>query len=480
MLLRLLGLRRWALLASVAFFALSFATVPSVNRVSGRTTVVALAPLLGAMSIHITWKRTGRPLLLMLSLGLVLLSLLAKETALACPILFGALTWITASEGGLELKTPLRDAAIYLVPVAVYVVWRLLAVGTQMGYDGSLTAGIGSIRNLATHGAIAFAPWMSGLSARMALLALLATAWLSRAEDRMSIAGFLMMLVMLLPVSNLPPRSNYTYAALPGAAILFGSLARCCSRGSLAAIPVVLLLGSFLAARDEAGRMVDASEYTERIIDRLIELDLETRGAGPVFVSGIEYEKAGYGTLWPNAFREALATRGHDPRHTIVDAELFWEELLAARELDESTVGHFSELKGNEWHTLAFRPSDRSWGASEGVVCLPIEDGFFTATDSLWKANSCMLVTGRACSLAIHDPLSDGISILSAAETGGDTLWFDLEGSRAWLLSRPPFPVVVLGECADQSRLVFSSRRLWLPVVLELMRVKSSELEEAT
>ena len=477
-LLRSFGIRRWVLLGSVAFFALSFAAVPSVCRVSGRTTVAALAPLLGAMILHVKWKEIGKPVLLAGSLLLVLVSLLFKETALACPLVFATLTAFSGKKKRRGLGVLARDFLLYLIPIAVYLAWRVAVVGTQLGYAESSALGPYIVRNLAIHGAAAFAPWMSGLSARLSLLVLLLAAWLLRSERGLSPAGLLVMLGMLLTVSNLPPRTYYTYAALPGAAMIFAGLARACSRRFLAVVPVVLILGSFLAARDEAGRVAEASAYTEGVIGHLVSLDGEVPGTGPIFISGIEGEVAGYGTLWPNTYDEAIRTRGTSPDHLILDREGFWEGLLLAFEDDSAVVAGFAHLSDGDWNTVAFRPAERYWGDREVVMEASAVDGIIHVTDSVWLANSCEIVSPERCSLALIDPLTGSLSRITGEDRqGSEGLIFDLESSSSWLLAEPPFTLLVLGaDDADQVRVQFTSNRLWIDRVRERLDAKAENL----
>ncbi|MBN2586489.1 MAG: hypothetical protein JXA64_09810 [Candidatus Fermentibacteraceae bacterium] len=480
LLLRQFGTDRRVLLAALAFFAFSFSVVPSVCRVSGRTTVAALVPLLGAMNLHVLWKRKGNELFLVASLLLVLASLLTKETALACPIMFGAVSTFLYNEEKSALRVFSRDFLIYMLPVLVYALWRLAAVGSRMGYAESGSFGVFMIRNLALLGTQVFSPWLSGLSARMALLVLPVGAWLLRGKDGLGLLGLVLMLGMLVTVSNLPPRPYYAYAAIPGATLLFAALARACSGKSrlMAAVPVLLLLGSFLEARDEAGRLSQASEYTETLIGHLAELEERTPGEGPLIVSGYRSQVAGYGTLWPGAYSEALGTRGLVPGRPIRFLDgYFFTVLLESMECESGVTSYFAEYTGNGWETAAFRPGDRKWDESGATLASEAGSGSVAISDSLWMRNSCFIVTSSPCSLGVIDPMADSLVVYRGAHFSGDTTWFDLENSRAWLISNPPFSLFVLSSPGmEPGEVYFSPRRIWLPVIEERLRLKDSQI----
>jgi len=112
LLLKQLDFGKWTILAGAAFFALSYSVVPSVCRVSGRTTVAALVPLLGAMNLHLVWKRKGKRLYLLTALLMVLISLLVKETTLASPLAFASISvFILQRERGRERERERERAA---------------------------------------------------------------------------------------------------------------------------------------------------------------------------------------------------------------------------------------------------------------------------------------------------------------------------------------------------------------------------------
>jgi hypothetical protein len=478
LLLKQFGTDRWVLLAALAFFALSFSAVPSVCRVSGRTTVAALVPLLGAMNLHVLWKRKGNDLFLVSSLLLVLASLLTKETALACPIIFGAISAFLYRKGKGGLRVFSRDFLIYMLPVLVYALWRLAAVGSRMGYAESGSLGVFMIRNLALLGTQVFSPWFTGLSARMALLVLPVGAWLLRGRDGLGLLGLILMLSMLVTVSNLPPRPCYAYAALPGATLLFAALARACSGKArlMAAVPVLLLLGSFLEARDEAGRMSQASEYTETLIGHLGELEARTPGEGPLIVSGYRSRVAGYGTLWPGAYSEALGTRGLVPGRPIRILDgYFCDVLLESMEREPGVTAYFAEYTGDGWETVPFRPGERRWDEGGATQSSEVLNGAVAISDSLWIRNSCFIVSSSPCSLGVIDPMADSMFVLRGAHSSGDTVWFDLENSRAWLVSTTPFDLFVLTspEMSPGSA-HFSFRRFWLSGLNERLLQKEA------
>lgn len=482
MLIRQMGLDKWTSLAALAFFALSFSVVPSVCRVSGRTTLAALVPLLGAMNLHLMWLRKRRRVYLILSLLLVLASLMTKETALACPLVFAALGVFHHGSRQGAPKVFLRNLLVYMVPVAVYGVWRLAAVGTMLGYAESSSIGPYMIRNITLLAAGTFSPWLSGLSARMALIVLVAAGWMLRGKDGLGLLGLFLIFTMLITVSNLPARSYYAYAALPGTALLFASLTRICRdrRGLLAALPVLLILGSFLESRDEVGRMSQVSQYTQDLLDSMAELVERTPGDGPIIVSGIRTQLAGYGTLWPGAFEEALTTRDiRSSRRVGFQDEYFWEVMLPMVGEDGGDSVYFAQFSSSGWRILPFFVSDRNWIGRECVLNAAASNGAITVSDTLRQFNSCYLVTSGPCSLGVMDPLSNTVSVLNGVRQAGDTAWFDLENSRAWLLSETPFQLYILSGHSDQSATAhFSFERIWLGTLEERRSQKNMLLPD--
>jgi len=336
------------------------------------------------------------------------------------------------------------------------------------------------VRNIIMLVVLTFKPWLSGLSVRVALLTVAVLVWLLRDRDGLSMLGAAVMLSLLLTVSNLPPRPYYAYAGLPGAAIMFAALSRMIRRSdnrALLLIPLLLILGTYLEARDEVGRLSVASDCTEGIIDRLAEADSSLPGEGSMVLSGITQEVAGYTTLWPGAFREALATRGIEPNHEIAGIEHYWETIYCSMQSDSSLVVHFIDFSNGSWTSSTFMPSERIWIEDTVEVTVEVKEASVTISDSLWMFNSCRILSIEPCSLAVIDPFSHSLHKYLPVESEGDTLWFDLEDARAWILSERPFYLHILhSRRGSIDSILFSSRRLWLPDVMARIEGKEAQM----
>ncbi len=452
---------------SAAFFLLSQAAVPSFARISGRTTPVAIAPLLGAVIAHYAYITGKKKSHLFLAMLLFLSSLFAKETALACAPLFGLVSMhlITSEKPRLFF----RHTALYLVPTFIYLAWRIYWLGLTLGYSESTGFGLFMVNNLATLVKIQFSPWLDGLSVR--ILTVLGTVLLftSKADwsRKLLLAGFI--ILPLLTVANLPPRTYYAYAALPGAALLFGAAAGSL-KGRWRVLTPVILLGCFLVSRDELARFRNADAYTRSIIDRLADLESSYPDGTLIFVSGIKSGVAGYGTIWPGAYREALSTIGV-AGSGVFDETSFWEEawpIIAAGGEPECIFADFST---DSTMVIPFRPSARF--DATGIDSIIIGDReILSISDDLWMMNSCLATS--QISLFVSDPFDEkGWVEIQPAAIRGDSILFDLESSTAWLLSRDSGGYLHVAGPESDRLLLFSCERLWLDHLLERMEMKA-------
>ena len=203
-------------LAGTMLFAVSWAVIPSAGRVSGRPGMLAMAFMLGALLLHSesiirrSWRRR------IVAAALFLCSLLSKETMLLSAPLFGLQAAVLGDERK-PIRTFLGHSALYSLPVALYLVWRLAWLGTQLGYAESTSFGLLMMRNLVTLARMPFSPWLDGLPVRIVLvgsavmLAFIAKPW----RRKLFLTG-----LFVLPAStvlNLPPRPDSAYALLPAA-----------------------------------------------------------------------------------------------------------------------------------------------------------------------------------------------------------------------------------------------------------------------
>ena len=465
LLLKELGFRNLALFFGVAFFLLSAAGPPSVARISGRTTVIAMLPLLAGFIFHARWVKHGDRRNLAAGMVLLLVSLLAKETALAAPLSFGAISlYMRGDENShLRWREASRDILLYCIPIAVYLLWRTLFGLLSTNYDASLSYGFFMIKNLAVLGAIPWSPWFDGLSIRMLVVLLIALLALPFAS-RLKILFLLMTVSLLLTVSNLPPNPVYAYAALPACAILVSGLSMMLKKRIAVTLFILLSAGSFLASRDEISRIIQASDYVDHLVDQIRIIDEECPGRTPIFLSGIQFMVAGYGTIWEGSMEDVFETAGFETDRLFADDGCFWEYVYALHKDNGLAVCHFVHLGKDSFNVREFSTASRIWSGTERHTTVLSENGVLWIDDSLFMFNSLAVPhPGEGLLIDITDPrCPQEISFLEPTCISEDTAFFDLEGSIQWLLSDPPFSIRLISPGRISDSVVFSTRRFWL------------------
>ena len=465
LLLRELGFRNLSLFFGVAFFLLSAVGPPSVARVSGRTTIIAILPLLAGFICHARWLKHGDRHNLVAGMALLLVSLFAKETALAAPLSFGAISlYMRGRENSrLRLREASRDILLYCIPVAIYLLWRAVFGLLSTNYDESFSFGFFMVKNLAVLGAIPWSPWFDGLPVRMLVVLFIAVLALPFSK-RLKILFLMMTTSLLLTVSNLPPRPIYAYAALPACAILISGLSMLLKKRIAVTLFILLSTGSFLASRDEVSRIIQASDYVDHLVAQIGIIDEEYPGRTPVFLSGIQFAVAGYGTVWEGSLEDVLETAGFETDRLFADDGHFWEYIYSIHKDNGHASCFFVNMDKDTFNVREFSTASRIWSGNERMITVLLENGVLWIDDSLFMFNSFAIpCVGEELLLVITDPLcSQETSLLEPAYIRGDTAFFDLEGSIQWLLSDPPFSIRIVGQDRIANSAVFSTRRLWL------------------
>ncbi len=470
--LRLSGDSRRAAIAA-AFFLVSFAAVPSFARVSGRTAPASMAPFIAAILFHSRYASGRNPADLIAGLVLFLVSLFTKETALLCVPVFGLVSIHLGASDRRGLRTVASITALYLIPAAIYIAWRLYWLGFELGYSESERLGFFMVTNLLTLLRMPFSPWLDGIPLRMLALLAFSMLFFVRCPWRTRLMMLSLLLLPIATVANLPPRSYYAYACLPGAALIFGSAAGSV-RGRIGGLLISLaLLGCFLSARDELSRFRLADAYTQRTIRVLDSLEASSPEGSLIFPGGIEEQVAGYGTIWSGAYGEALSTIGGDGSR-MFEQESFWEECWPLVDAGEEPATVFARLSGAGYETLVFDPAARfeSPAAPDSAV-LPYR-GRIRLTPGLLRMNSCS--SSADTRLYLPDPFEQQtwIEIEPFAVTDESAV-FDLENTPGWLLADPDgCGLLVQG---GRSGVVFSGERLWLEPLRERLAVKESNLQ---
>jgi hypothetical protein len=276
-------------------------------------------------------------------------------------------------------------------------------------------------------------------------------------------------------VCNLPPRSYYAYAALPGTALLFGMTAGSLKNRAGGVLVSVALLGCFLSARDEVSRFRQADSYTARTIRTLDSLSAFNPGGTLFFISGIEFDVAGYGTLWPGAYSEALSTIGADGSG-LFDEEAFWEACWPVLEQGGNPACVFARLSEEGYETLSFDPGARFRAVIRPDTVMSSRNNRIVIDGSLWRMNSCRIAgAGR---VLLQDPFApEGWIEIRPSEMRSDTAVYDLENTVGWLLADTSGSGVILLPDGD-SEAVFSMDRLWLEPLRQRLALKTESMQQ--
>lgn len=474
-LLRRLGMPDGAVFWGTLLFAVSWAVVPSAGRISGRTTMLATAPMLLALILHGAWLGRRRTWILAGACTAFLASLLFKETMLLAAPLFG-LQAASAEGDARPVRRFAASTCAFLIPTLLYSLWRLAWIGPVLSYGESSTIGPFMLRNLAALSVMPFSPWLDSIPARVvllgsaALLVFLRGSWWRRAW----IAGLLVL--PLATVTNLPPRSDFAYAALPFAAVVIALLARGSRRIRSHVLPAVIVIGCALSARDEVSRLSQAGAYTSATIRSL--RDLAARAPGEqIFLEGIEYGISGYGTLWPGAFDSALETAGSGDGSRLHDAGSFWETAWPVVSTGDCYRFTLARADGGGWRTIRSEIEAGLLYETVPDTLLALDPCSGTAVDRALGRRSTLVLAGADADarVLLSDPFDPcSLVAIPPARVIGDTLFFDLESSTAWLIHRSgDFHGILLVDAPGRSSTVLlTSSRLWTEEIARRLEMK--------
>lgn len=478
-LLRRLGFSWEACFWGVLLFAVSWAMVPSAGRISGRTTMLATAPMLFSLIIHSMWLKKRKMGLLILSCSGLLASLLFKETMLLCAPLFG----LAALDSGCYRNrkwtiTLLQQTGIYLIPTLIYIVWRLAWIGSVVSYSDSFHFGFFMLKDLSTLAVMPFSPWLDSIPARLFLLASL-TAFIVTTgiwRRKALIAGLL--ILPLITVLNLPPRADFAYAALPFAAVLISSIAERKQNSSSRIVFGLFILGCALSARDEVSRLLQAGDYTKTTINNINALDSRIEPGIPAFLSGVDWEVAGYGTLWPNMFGVAGETIGFSYDSEFHTADMFLEVAFLSFESEEEFNCVFARLGPDGFEPIRLSVSRDYFHATLPDLEIALDNQCWIEFSYELLQYSSLAVPGGGsdCKLLLSDAFNPcSLIVVEATSFNGDTAMFDLQRQESWLLGR--------GVLAIQSsnlihKIFFTTDRLWLSEMLSRTAMKEEQLRK--
>jgi hypothetical protein len=223
-----------------------------------------------------------------------------------------------------------------------------------------------------------------------------------------------------------------------------------------------------LAARDEFARLDAASRAAGESLDALCEMHGSLPESTVVILSGLSFEEAGYGTIWPDAYEEALRTRGLEGGPHLFDQdqiwELAWPDISSGEELDLV----FARLCGGTTRTvsLTIQPGRFPDGLPEipveigccGRIVLGPEHGMYATLSAAPATSEAILLVPdlfEPCSLVALLPFG----------SSGETVDFDLSSQPAWLASSGAPFTIRLDAVPEPRTVLLSSRELWLPAL---------------
>ncbi len=443
--------------------------------------MLATAPMIASLILHSMWLDKKKLVLLILSCSAFLASLLFKETMLLCAPLFAlAALYQGCSNDRKWAITFSKQTAIYLIPTLVYMGWRLAWIGSVVSYSDSFHFGFFTLRNLATLAVMPFSPWLNSIPARLLLSASLIAFLVTSGSWRRKtfIAGLL--ILPLITVLNLPPRTDFAYAALPFAAVLISSIAERKQNPSSRILLGLFILGCALSARDEVSKLLQAGTYTKTTICSINALDSRIEPGIPTFLSGVDWEVAGYGTLWPNMFGVAGETMRFSFCSEFHTADMFLEVAFLSLENEEEFNCVFARLGPDGFEPSQFSISRNYFHATLPYLEIPLNNqSWINITCEQLEYSSLAVPGGGAdCKLLLSDAFNPcSIVVVEATSFNGDTAMFDLQKEESWLLGRG---ILAIQSNNSVHEIVFTTDRLWLSGMLARVATKEEHLAEET
>lgn len=438
-----------AIYSGTALFMFSCPVAVAVARVSWRTTILALIPFLASLILISIWsKNAKRKWMPAVAAFLYLISLLVKETAIAALPVMAVVAYCSAAKE-FRLRKTVWTIFTALIPLIIYGILRYRAMGFGVNYVESASFGSFMVKNLMLQNAIVWQPWLTGISARMLFLFYPAVVYFVVPEWKNRILVFSMGIFLMLPVSNLTLRPDFSVAALPGAALFLGFLVqRLQGKRFLYPALAVFFAGIFLFSRDEIRTLAMASDYVDRTTIRLAEIADELPGNGPLFVSGVDNTAGAYGTFWPGEYMLPMECLGIQPGRFVTGTDRIWEALST-----ESESGFLVFMADDEVHYSSVSVSADMY--SELPDTTVIVSGSISVGE-LIKYPSCS-GSDESGSLYLVSPIYPDSVIAVVPEFRDGLVIYDLAAVPLWLVSDQNIVLLIATKPVE---LTFSSRNL--------------------
>jgi len=452
-----------AIYSGTALFMFSYPMAVTVARVSWRTTILALIPLLASLILISIWsKDSKRKWIPFVAALLYLISLLVKETALAALPVMAMVAYCSAADESKWRKT-IWTIVIGFVPLIIYGVLRYRAMGFVVNYAESTSFGAFMVKNLMLQNSIVWRPWLSGASARLLFLLFPVAVYFGVPKWKNRILVFSMGIFLMLPVSNLTLRPDISVAALPGAALFLGFLVqRFHGRRFLYPALAVLFTGIILFSRDEIRILGMASDYVDRTTERLAEIADELPGNGPLFIDGIDNAVGVYGTFWPGEYMVPMECLGIQPGRFVTGTDRIWEALIGG--------------EGSGFLIFMFDDAIHYTSVPVSVDMYPdLSDSTLILSCSIPAGNLIRYPSCRGSDesgpLYLISPICPDSVITIVPEQRDGTSFYDLAAVPLWLASDEA-TVIMIG---SPTELVFTSRNASQERAIEIIGLKEEQ-----
>ncbi|MCK4506672.1 MAG: hypothetical protein KAW14_13740, partial [Candidatus Aegiribacteria sp.] len=435
-----------AIYSGTALFMFSYPMAVAVARVSWRTTILALIPFLASLILISIWsKDSKRKWMPACAALLYLISLLVKETALAALPVMAVVAYCSAVDESKRRKT-IQTIVIGFVPLIIYGALRYRAMGFGVNYAESISFGPFMVKNLLLQNSIVWRPWLSDASARLLFLLFPVAVYFGVPKWKNRILVISMGIFLMLPVSNLTLRSDFSVAALPGAALFLGFLVqRLHGRKFLYPVLAVLFAGIVLFSRDEIRTLSTASDYVDRTTERLSEIADELPGNGPLFIDGIDNTVGVYGTFWLGEYMVPMECLGIQPDRFVTGTDRIWEGLIR-----EGDSGFLIFMSDDAVHYTSVAVSVDMYTELPDTTLLLSGS---IPVGNLIRYPSC-LGSDESGPLYLISPIyPDSVITVVPEFMDGDAI-FDLAAVPLWLVSDEATVIMV----GSPTELVFSSR----------------------
>ncbi|MCK5786420.1 MAG: hypothetical protein KAH54_07665 [Candidatus Sabulitectum sp.] len=452
-----------AIYTGTALFLFSYPMAVAVARVSWRTTVLALIPFIASLILISIWSKGAKRKWLPFAAGtLYLISLLVKETAIAALPVMVMIAYCSSADES-RWKKATWTAVIGLASLLVYGVLRFRAMGLGTNYAESSSFGLYMVKNLVLQNSIVWRPWLTGISARVLFLVYPVAVYFAVPKWKNRILVFSMGFFLMLPVSNLTVRPDFSVAALPGAALFLGYLVqRLHGKSFFVPALVVFFIGVILYSRDEIKTLNVASGYVNRTAVRLAEIADELPGNGPLFISGVDNSVGVYGTFWPGEYMVPMECMGFKPERFVTGTDRLWEALIT-----ENDSGY-----------LVFIARD-----AEHYRAIPVSfDMYSDLPDTTVLLSGCApagrLIRYPSCRgsdisgpLFLLSPIYPDSVVTIFPDIRGGSAFYDLAAEPLWLSFYETSVLTTEG----QIELVFSSKNVSLERAVEIRHSKEAE-----